>query len=445
MNADPSAGDVLLWRPQTAMTRAEFRRAATRVAARLPPHRYAINLCESREQFFVAFAACTLASQTQLMPGARTPLAVAELGAGYPDSHCITDDDVARWRAPLSDEMCWGAARTDPPAAALSLADDERLVLTAFTSGSTGKPQAHEKRGRALVRSAALNSIAIRGALGVATDAPVSIVGTVPPHHMYGIELTVLLPLLGGMSIDADRPLFPADVAAALGRTARSRVLVSTPLHLRALAEADVEFPEIGLIVSATAPLDADLALRIESRLRAPLLEMFGSTETCVIATRRTVREQEWRLYDGISIEAQPDSTRVTAAWFAHAQQLQDVLELCGTDHFALRGRNSDLVEVAGKRASLADITRRICAVAGVEDAVAFQPETASGVANRVAAVVVSRRVTARQIASELAAGLDAVFVPRPLVLVDRIPRDPLGKVSRARLLELARGQSTPD
>ena len=61
--------------------------------------------------------------------------------------------------------------------------------------------------------------------------------------------------------------------------------------------------------------------------------------------------------------------------------------------------------------------------------------------ANRVAAGVVSRGVGAKEIAAQLSAGLDAVFLPRPLVLVERIPRDAVGKVSRARLLELTRGQ----
>jgi acyl-coenzyme A synthetase/AMP-(fatty) acid ligase len=78
-----------------------------------------------------------------------------------------------------------------------------------------------------------------------------------------------------------------------------------------------------------------------------------------------------------------------------------------------------------------------------VEDAVAFQPEAASGLAARVAAVVVSRGASARQIADQLAASVDAAFVPRPLVLVDRIPRDPVGKISRAQLLELARGTTS--
>jgi len=70
---------------------------------------------------------------------------------------------------------------------------------------------------------------------------------------------------------------------------------------------------------------------------------------------------------------------------------------------------------------------------------VAFQPEAGSGAVNRVAAVVVSRGADARQISEQLARSLDAVFVPRPLVLVPRIPRDHVGKVSRAQLLELVR------
>jgi acyl-coenzyme A synthetase/AMP-(fatty) acid ligase len=258
---------------------------------------------------------------------------------------------------------------------------------------------------------------------------------------MYGIELTVLLPLFAGMSVHADRPLFPADVVAALASTQAPRVLVSTPLHLRALADADCYFPALALVVSATAPLDAALAQRIEQRLNAPLLEMFGSTETCVFATRRTAENTGWKLYDDVNIDAQEESTRVSAPWFHRDQNLQDLLEMSGERGFVLRGRNSDMVEVAGKRASLADITRRICAVPGVQDALAFQPENTVGGANRVAAVVVSSGATERQIAAVLATALDSVFVPRPLMMVDRIPRDSVGKVSRAQLLALANSQ----
>jgi len=430
--SDSAPRDALLWRGNTPVMRDSFLRDAAAVAASLPANQYFINLCEQRETFLLLFAASLIARRIQLMPAARGETALAELQADYPDNAIAADEDVRRWRAQ-------GTPSTETPQ---FVPEDARLVMIGFTSGSTGKSQAHAKRWRALAHSARLNSAAIRATLGLAPDAPLSVLGTVPSHHMYGIELTVLLPLFAGMSLHGEKPLFPADVAAALAQPARPRLLVSTPLHLRALAESGLTFPELDLIVSATAPLDPALARLVESRLRAPLLEMFGSTETCVFATRRTAQQDVWKIYDGITLETGADSTQVFAPWYERPQKLMDVLERRGADGFVALGRNSDLVEVAGKRASLADITRRLCAVDGVEDAVAFQPEAAAaGVANRVAAVVVSRGVSAREIATQLAASLDAVFLPRPLVLVDRIPRDAVGKVSRARLLELTRGQ----
>jgi len=432
MTDKPSREEALIWRGATPLSRADFLRNAAAIAALLPPQRHLVNLCEQRETFLLTFAAALIAGRTQLMPAARGETALAELRAEYPDSANVTDDDLRRWRE---------AAPPATQAPDLVPVDENRLVMIGFTSGSTGKSQAHAKRWRALANSARLNSAAIRAALNVPASTSLSVIGTVPSHHMYGIELTVLLPLFANMSLHGERPLFPADVGAVLTAPARPRVLVSTPLHLRALAESGLDFPALDLIVSATAPLDPALARHIETRLRAPLLEMFGSTETCVFATRRTAQQEVWKIYEGIALEAGVDSTQVSAAWYERPQKLMDVLESRGADGFVALGRNSDLVEVAGKRASLADITRRLCAIAGVEDAVAFQPETAaSGVANRVAALVVSRGVSAKQIAESLAAGLDAVFLPRPMVLVDRIPRDAVGKVSRSKLLELLKG-----
>ncbi|MEO8017596.1 MAG: AMP-binding protein [Pseudomonadota bacterium] len=434
LNLAGAAGEPLVWRGSAPAARAELHAVATGIAGRLPARAYLVNLCESREAFLIVFMASLLAGQIQLMPGTKTPAALDDLAARFPDSHRVTDADVAHWRGELKAPSPLAACST-----AASPSAETRHIFTGFTSGSTGELQAHDKYWRGLKASYTMNSAAIRAAIGVAPHAHASIVGTVPSHHMYGIELTTLLPLFAGMSVHAERPLFPADVAKALGELPHPRVLVSTPLHLRALAESAVKFPPIALVVSATAPLDAELARRVENRLECPLLEIFGSTETCAIATRRTARTPEWTTYDGVAIEAGTDHARVNAAWFPREQILNDVLELRGAGTFVLRGRNSDIVEVGGKRASLADITRRICLVPGVEDAVAFQPETSAGSANRVTALVVSSGVTGRQIVEVLAAGLDAVFLPRPLLLVDRIPRDALGKVPRAGLLELAR------
>lgn len=435
LSAPDKAHDIFLWRNGAPLTRAQFLAEAMSIAQQLPPGKFVLNLCEQREPFLLAFAAAIIAQRTQLMPAARGDDALAELSAAYPDNLPVTDHVVRRWRA--APAVTGRMADLVPP--------DDQQVFIGFTSGSTGRSQPQSKRWRALAASARLNAAAIRGALGLPDHAPLSIVCTVPPHHMYGIELTVLLPLFANMSAHAERPLFPADVARVLSQPARPRVLVSTPLHLRALAESSLEFPALDLIISATAPLDPALAQLVEQKFGAPLLEIFGSTETGVVATRRPALQPEWQLHEGVVFDPRLDSTRISAPWFDQPQELQDVFEMRGPRNCMLLGRNADLVEVAGKRASLADITRRLRAVPGVEDALAFQPEaTGTGIANRIAALVVSRTLSAPEIARQVASSLDAALVPRPLLLVDSIPRDQIGKVSRARLLQLAR-RAAPD
>lgn len=421
----PANDDVICYGANTLTRRQLLGRAAT-LASRLPARERLVNLCETRSHFLIASVAAMLRRQPQLLPGTRTAEVLSHLGRQFPSMHTVTDAMVRE----IGDAADAGA---DAGLSDFAMHADD-LVLTGFTSGSTGESQPHDKRFQALRASARVNGAAIRSALGLSEHQPLAVLGTVPVQHMYGIELTVLLPLFAGMAVHDDRPMFPADVAAALAGVPVPRVLVSTPLHLRALAESDLDFPEVALIVSASAPLESALAARVEDRLGAPLLEMFGSTETCVFATRRTALETEWRLYPDVQLSPAENGTRVSAPWFAQDQVLQDVLEMRGERLFVLRGRNSDLIEVAGKRASLADITRRLCAIPGVADAVVYQPEAAAGTANRVAALVVSRGATEKQIVEALSAGLDSVFVPRPLVFVDAIPRDALGKVPRAGL-----------
>jgi acyl-coenzyme A synthetase/AMP-(fatty) acid ligase len=288
--------------------------------------------------------------------------------------------------------------------------------------------------------SSARNAEAIRRALGIDDSTVPAIVATVPPQHMYGMELSILLPLIGGMAVHAGRPLFPADIALALGELPAPRVLVSTPLHLRTLVESSQPFPETALIVSATAPLDRELAAAVEARLGGQLLEMFGSTETCVIASRRTAQGDAWRAYEGVELQPREDGTLVTAPWFVEPILLQDIVELRGDGEFVVRGRSSDMIEVAGKRASLTDLTQRLLAVEGVRDAVLFQPQPDSvATIRRLAALVVAPGCSAKQIRERLAASVDPAFLPRPLKIVDELPRNELGKMPKERLIGMLR------
>jgi len=257
---------------------------------------------------------------------------------------------------------------------------------------------------------------------------------------MYGLELSVLLPLLGPFAVHGGKPFFPADVAAALAELPAPRVLVTTPIHLKALLRDPVELPALGAITSATAPLCRELAAEAEARYGAPVVELFGSTETCVIAHRRTAKETAWRLYPEIVLRPQPDGTLVDAPYFSQAVALQDVVEILPDHQFHLRGRNADLVEIAGKRASLADLTHRLLALSGVTDAVALQlDEPDSAGVRRIAALIVAPGRCEAELLDELRHALDPVFLPRPLRLVESLPRNETGKLVRDALLSALR------
>jgi len=433
---DPQA--PFLWSQDGVRSVQQFLGSVMAVARALPQTGSLVNLCDRRDLFLMAWCAAVLRGQTNLLPSSRAPQVVAEVRNAWEGSHLVDDGMVLR---ALSQPHPPVSPAELPPVAA------GHIVQIAFTSGSTGLPTGHAKRWGGLWGSSACNAERIRECLTPQHgDAHPAVVATVPPQHMWGSETTVLLPLLDGMSVHAGRPLFPADVAQALEQVPAPRVLVSTPVHLRALLAARVSLPRIGAVVSATAPLDAATAAAVEQEWGAPMLEMFGSTETCVFASRHTVREQSWRLYGGVRVQPEADRTLVDAPWFSGPMPLQDVVELGADGRMTILGRNADMIEIAGKRASLADLTRRLQAVPGVQDAVVFQPtaqEAAqSGVAGvrRVAALVVAPGLTEAEVSRQLATGVDAVFLPRPLLLVARLPRNAVGKLERKALLQAVFG-----
>ena len=252
------------------------------------------------------------------------------------------------------------------------------------------------------------------------------------------METSVLLPLLGPASAHAERPFFPADVARALAEVPAPRVLVTTPVHLRALVQADVELPPLAAMVSATAPMPVELAAQAEAMFGAPLVEMFGSTETCVFASRRAALDEDWAMYPGVRLHPQPDGTLIEAPQLAEPMVLADLVELRGEGHFRLCGRNTDLLEIAGKRASLADLNRRLLAIPGVEDGLVLQLDGADPMGvRRIAPLVVAPELTEAQVMAALRRAMDPVFLPRPLRRVPSLPRNETGKLPRQQALAL--------
>ena len=421
------------------------------LARLLPDATHAVNLCEDRYRFLVAFCAVALRGQTTLLPPSRTRAAIDEVRAQHPESYCLGDGDHCGCQhvslAPLPhyvrmpDELprCEGER---------PLVDDDALVAIGFTSGSTGAPKPNAKTWRSFRTSTAQNLAALAGLWP--DEAIVQAVATVPPQHMYGMEMSVLLPLLGNVAVHVARPFFPQDVADALTEAEAPRLLVTTPVHLRALVQAGVSLPPMAGIVTATAPLSQPLAAAAEARFGCEVRELFGSTETCIIARRRTALEDAWTPLPGVRLLPQPDGTLVHAAHLPRPVALADLVELVDNDgdsdaggRFLLRGRQGDLLEIAGKRASLGDLTRRLMAIPGVEDGVVFQLDEADEIGvRRIAALAVAPTLAEADILRALRCSIDPVFLPRRLRRIAALPRNETGKLPRGALLRLLDGDT---
>lgn len=415
----------LLQTEEGPIDRDRFLAQAHALAAVWPAERHVINLCENRGQFLLGFAAALLAGRTTLLPSARTPKVLEDISRRHAPA-AIVDDTWMAEHLPPDDVSGVSPAPPVPP-------DTTQTVAIGYTSGSTGEPRANPKTWGNLLGSTRRNLDVLRAYAPHGT-----IVATVPSQHMYGMETCVLLPLLGPYAVACDRPLFPQDLAAALARVPGPVILVTTPVHLRSFVDAGLAYAPPAVIVSATAPLPQSLASEAERVFRAPLVEVFGSTETCVIAHRRTALEERWTLYPGLGLAPVSEGTEVHAPYFDGPVLLHDHVEMSGDSSFQVRGRSQDIIDIAGKRASLGDITTRLQAIPGVRDAAVLQSvESGALGVQRILAFVVAPGVDDATIINALRESLDPVFLPRRLIRLDSLPRNDTGKLRRDALLAL--------
>jgi acyl-coenzyme A synthetase/AMP-(fatty) acid ligase len=432
---------VLAYRRGKPISARHFLSEARALAERLPAGAHVLNLCADRYLFTGGLAASLLGGKCSLLPPSHTPEAITHLRTFAPDAFCLTDDarcsvDLPKFLYTGKDASCAPADVSLQGQWSVPQIDAKQSAAYVFTSGSTGAPTPHHKTWGRLVQCVRLEA----QRLPPIDAGGCAILGTVPSQHMYGFESTVLLPLQSGGVLCAERPFFPADIVASLQALPRPRVLVTTPVHLRSLLAAGVSLPQTDLIISATAMLSTNLAREVEERFEAPLLEIYGSTETGQIAARRTVHEVEWRLWHGVRLELRDERCWAQGGHIEQVTAVADILELRGEDRFVLHGRSADLVNIAGKRSSLAFLNHQLNAIPGVLDGAFFVREDApvslAGV-TRLAALVVAPSLDTPTLLQRLRERIDPVFLPRPLLRVETLPRNETGKLPQQTLRTL--------
>lgn len=425
-----AAEDELFRLSDKTVTTAMFLGLASRLADELPIGEHVLNLCQDRLQFTVALAAAMLRGQVSLLTSDHSADRLRALAERFTGLYSLSGNPgltsplrhhVVRSLRPFSNAH--GQENPEIPSS--------RCAAIVFTSGSTGEPVAHHKTWGALAERSA--DAAAR--FGMTAGRAASIVGMVPPYHMYGFETTVLLPLHASASAWCGTAFYPEDVAAALRAVPAPRLLISTPLQIRAMLHAAVQLPPLDRIISATAPLSPDMAAAAERRWDTQVFEIFGATEVGSIASRRTIEGDIWTTYPRVRISpavsgGEPAEAAVRGP-LAEPHGLSDVIELMDPCHFRLLGRRADMIKLGGRRASLAELNRILTGIEGVLDGQFVAPEDLDQRPSaRLLVFVVAPERTADDILAALRRRIDPPFLPRRVIRVDGLPRNEVGKLT---------------
>jgi acyl-coenzyme A synthetase/AMP-(fatty) acid ligase len=427
--------DPIAYRNGVIITVAQYLADVKYCADKLPNAQHVLLACQDRYAFAVGFGAALMRGQISLLPSTHTEELIAKLATTYPRTYCLTDEADCSIKLPLTNISKWllqASPLTDLETPHFPV---EQIAALVFTSGSTGLPVAHKKTWGKLV----INVQSEGKRLGVVPGSGYTIIGTVPPQHMYGFESTVLIAMQNACAFESSKPFYPADIERVVSHTPRPRALITTPFHLRTLI-TELQSPVwIDLLVSATAPLAVSLAVLAEQKITDKLLEIYGSTETGQLATRRTSETYDWTAFDGIQISQKEDKFFASGDQIEGTVEINDRLEL-KTENFVLHGRTVDMVNIAGKSTTLGYLNHQLLSIPHVEDGVFFsqkEKDDGLGSTTRLAAVVVAPLHTFESLQLELRKRIAPAFFPRPLKFVQSMPRNATGKLPHAELLRM--------
>jgi acyl-CoA synthetase (AMP-forming)/AMP-acid ligase II/3-hydroxymyristoyl/3-hydroxydecanoyl-(acyl carrier protein) dehydratase len=330
----------------------------------------------------------------------------------------------------------------------LPLAAPGRAPILLQTGGTTGVPQLWPKTAINLLAEVAAQIHGLR------VEPDDHILATVPPHHIYGLLFSVLLPLGAGATVERTSLFFPQEIVARVAASGAT-LLVSTPAHLRALATAAWGEHRLRLVLSSGAPLAAADARAFHARTGLWPLEVYGSTETGGIAVRRQDGEDcPWLPMPVVECRCELDLLTVRSPYVSPSPaaspdgffRTADLAGLRPDGRFDLLGRSDGIVKVGAQRVSLASIEKELLGLPGVADAAALALPSPLGRGQEIVALVASARAAA-DLGHELRQRLASASWPRRIRCVPAIPATPSGKRDREailKLLEIDEGEAAP-
>ena len=330
---------------------------------------------------------------------------------------------------------------------------DRQPSLLKLTSGTTATPRAIRFRSRHLLA----DCDQICDTMGI-SDADLNF-GVIPISHSYGFS-NLLTPLIArGVPMVVSRDRTPRAILADLAHS-NATVFPGMPVFYQAFCEMEYVpvLPKLRLCISAGAPLPRAVSKEFREKFNLTIHSFYGASECGGICyARETTNEEEGFVgqpMKGISIELlnpnagagqiQVRSPAVADGYFPEPDEeklgngifVPDDLLARHDSGFRIVGRISDVINVAGKKVNPAEVEAHLLRFGGVRQAVVFGLTAGAGLRNEevAACVVVSPQVSENDLLRFCRAALSAWQVPKRVFVVDAIPMNERGKISRRDL-----------
>src|SRR5438094_3669305 len=331
--------------------------------------------------------------------------------------------------------------------------DGEAPALLKLTSGTTAAPRAVRFRSEQLL--ADCNQIC--ETMGI-SDVDLNF-GVIPISHSYGFS-NLLTPLIArGVPMVLSRERMPRAVLVDLART-NATVFPGMPVFYQAFCEMEnvPALPNLRLCISASAPLAVGAARQFRQKFNLPIHSFYGASECGGICYDGDATNEEegfvGQPMKGVDIEmVDPKATasqiRVRSpalgdGYFPQSDEAKlgdgffvpDDLLTKTTSGLRLVGRTSDLINVAGKKVNPAEVEANLLRFSGVHQAVVFGRASILRNEEVVACVVAASGVSEAELLEVCRRELTTWQVPKRVFIVDAIPVNERGKISRRELAQ---------
>src|SRR5581483_7905618 len=371
--------------------------------------------------------------------------------------------DLARDRGLVQVEFDWRTALSGTPGGGLRDGGDEGAVaLLLHTAGTTARPKQVPLTHANLAAAAGnvVDSLALTG-----SDRCLNVM---PLFHSHGLIGAALSTLRAGGSIACARGMDPRRFLTwATDLACTWYTAASTVHHL--VVEAPGEWRGLRFMRSASGPLPPQVALALEERFGAPMIEVYGMTEAYQIAAnplppgerrlgtvgRPTGTEVavlgpdgEVRVsgaegeivvrgpavFGGYSVPPEANDGAFVGGWF----RTGDLGRISDDGYLAITGRLKEQINRGGEKVAPREIEEALLDHPAVADAMAFAiPDEQLGEEIGLAVVVVpGATIDLAGVRGFLAGRVAPHKVPRRVISVPEIPKTAAGKPRRLQFAE---------